>query len=301
MRRMRVARFAVFFALFCACAKSGIDGDDVAKLDVLGSPADVAPRIRKADAKGTRIYATFKKGDFFDELQLDWNASQGRAAPQWIALEASKETTNEERTRLGEVLHGGLLPGDAWIYGPIRIALKQNGSLEGTVDPKPGDAPNPRFEKQASIMMHVFAHAAFDAPLGVSADDMRDDFGGGYPVASLAKIDPQTPYSGAPAHITSIFPGASVNGAHIEIALDHPIALFARLDWDDAPTGKLKKALVTESWSADRKSFDACLKKATLEGGATIQVTGSVATASAEGGFTKDAWSSVVKALDACR
>ena len=298
---MKTPYFIVFFALAGACTKSGIDGDDVAKLDVHGSPAEVAPRIRNADAKGTRIYAHFKKGDFFDELQLDWNASQGRAAPQWIALEASKETTTEERSRLAEVLHGGLLPGDAWIYGPIRIALKQNGSLEGTIDPKPGSADNPQFEKQATIMMRVFDHAAFGSPLGVSADDMRDAFGGGYPVASLAEIDPQTPASGAAVHVTSIFPGASVNASHVEIALDHPIALFVRLDWDAAPTGKLKKALFTESWSADRKAFDACLKKAPLEGGAAIQVAGSVATATAEGGFTKEGWGSVVKAIDACR
>ena len=298
---MKLARFAVFLALFCACSKSGIDEGDIARLDVHGMPADVAPRIPKADAKGTRIFAHFKKDDFFDELQLDWNGSQGRAAPQWIALEASKETTTEERSRLGEVLHGGLLPGDAWIYGPIRIALKQNGSLEGTIDPKPGNLENPLFEKQSSIMMRVFAHAAFGSPLGVSADDMRDAFGGGYPVAGLAKIDPATVTSAAAAHVTSIFPGASVSVPHVEIALDHPVALFARLDWDDAPSGKLKKALFTESWTADRKSFDACLKKTTLAGGATIQVAGSVATAIAPDGFTKDAWSSIVAAVDACR
>lgn len=298
---MKTPYFAVILALGCGCAKSGIDEGDIAKLDVHGTPAEVAPRIPKADAKGTRIFAHFKKDDFFDELQLDWNGSLGRAAPQWIALEASKETPIEERSRLGEVLHGGLLPGDAWIYGPIRIALKQNGSLEGTVDPKPGNADNPLFEKQSSIMMRVFAHAAFGAPLGVSADDMRDAFGGGYPLASLDKIDPTTATSGAAAHVTSIFPGASVNASHIEIAVDHPVALFARLDWDDAPNGKLKKVLFTESWNADRKAFDACLKKATLAGGATLQVAGSVATASAPESFTKEAWSSVVAAVDGCR
>ncbi|MGH7328270.1 MAG: hypothetical protein ACREJX_07960, partial [Polyangiaceae bacterium] len=199
---MRIALFFPCFVVLCACAKPpGLAGDDLAKLDVQGSPADVAKRIPKSDAQGTRIYASFQKDRFFDQLQLEWNGSQGRAAPQWIALEASKDATADERTHLGEVLHGWLLPGDAWIFGPIKIALKENGSLEGTIDPKPGGAPNPLFEKQAAIMLHVFAHAGFDSPLDVSADDMRNLFGGGYPVASLANIDPETPSSGAAAHV----------------------------------------------------------------------------------------------------
>ncbi len=291
----------VVLALFAgACAKSdGLGADDIAKLDILGSPAEVAPRIRKADAKGTRIYASFAKDAFFDQLQLDWNGSQGRAAPQWIALEASKEVTNEERARLGASLHGGLLPGDAWIFGPIRIALKQNGSLEGTIDPKPGGTANPLFEKQSSILMHVFAHAAFDAPLGVSAEDMRDFFGGGYPVASLAKIDPATPSSKAGAHVVSILPGASVNASNIEIAVDQPALPFVRLDWEAAPDGKLGKVVLTETWTGDHKAFDACMRKRSLPEGAHLDVGGTVGSLS--GSLTREAWTSFVASLDACR
>lgn len=293
-------------AIFCACAlvtacSNGdrIDASDVAKLDVQTTPDAMAGKLRGADKNGTRVYASFKKDAFFDQLQLDWNGSDGRNAPQWIALEATKKATADERSRLAEVLHGGLLPGDAWTFGPIRIALKANGSLEGTVDPKPGGLKNPLFEKQSEILLRIFVHAAFGEPLDVSADDMRDAFGGGYPVASLAKIDPTTATKDAAAHVTSIFPGASPNDSHVALAVDHPVALFLVLEWNEAATGTLEKVVLTAPFGANHDAFAACAKKIVSD--AKLDVAGSVGTLSADGGISKDAWKSFVAALDACR
>ena len=249
----------------------GVVPADLARFDAAGSPQAVGKQLQGAHVEQKTVTANFRTGSAgpFKSLRFDWSASS-LAAPEFIVLGTtdSKATAPADvEARLSADLPGGLDAQGTWKFGAVYVQYRKElgGGIDVTVDPHPDSGDNPLAARQVSVAMHVIANAAFNLPLGVDANEMRDVFGGGYPVKNLLELDPKTTVANAPNAMKALFPGASVEAHSFHVHFDHPLISGAILQWDDPDEhdGRMRSIRfdVTRAYHARRESFVACLEK----------------------------------------
>lgn len=296
----------------------GIVPADIATLKIVDSPANVAKELQGADASESVVTARFRKGSAgpFDTLSLGWGKT---TAPKSISVTSKNGPIPPEVAgRLGKILHGGF-DGKYWTFGPIVVTLRDDAKSVGIAI-----APdkNPLFERQAVVALRVLDAAVFGAPLGVSDDEMRAVFGGGYPIADLARLDPKTLVADADARMTTLFPGASQKAHSYEFGLDHPMLAFAKVQWDDADEhgGRMRKIDFKLAVGAKgrRDAWVQCLAKSlgpaksgtggdaywvymTGRDDAHFTVRPESADMDAYNLFPADAYAAIFSAVDTCR
>ena len=311
----------------------GVVPADLAHLDVTRSPAAVGKDLQGANVGKTKVTADFRTGSAgpFKSIRLEWEESHPDA-PQWLVLEPanSKSTPPADiEARLAADLHGGLSPQSDWKFGAVSVQYRKDGGGEINidVDPNPHEGDNPLAARQAAVAMRVLAHAAFNQPLGVDPKEMREVFGGGYPVRTFLKIDPKTTGENSTSVMKGLFSGAFIHYRSFDVGLDHPLLSMATLEWDDPDEhgGRLRKITFrpTSAYHDKRESFVACLEKtlgpavktpqkkgaphyhfelAKFPVEATFELLASdILEMDAFDVFPSDKWNGVFTAIDGCR
>lgn len=249
----------------------GVLPADLARLNVVGSPESVGKELQGAHVTKDGVTADFRTGSAapFKSLRFDWSESH-MTAPQWLVIEpidSKAKPSADVEARLSSALPGGLSAQSDWKFGAVFVQFRKDvgGEIDISVDPHPHDDNNPLAARQAAVAMRVLANAAFGQPLDVDPNEMREVFGGGYPVASMLQLDPTTRVANARAVMKRLFSGAFVHANSFDVSLDHPLLSRATVKWDDDDEhgGRMRNVTfdVTSAFSGRRDSFVTCLAK----------------------------------------
>jgi len=102
------------------------------------------------------------------------------------------------------------------------------------------------WQRRIDALWQVARAIVIGRPVTLDADSRRDWLGTGYPIQTLASIDPRVDVDGSRAHMLKLFPGASWSARATELTftvpLTHPWFDEAQVAWTNAKRGRLSSA-----------------------------------------------------------
>ncbi|MGK3994172.1 hypothetical protein [Sorangium sp. So ce1024] len=248
-------------------APSGLALEQLASITMRERAEDLAKLPGATLVEKTRVRVPLAS-PAWSMITFEWDAAHPEHVRQFYLNNPSPHSSYGEVRRRLE----GLLPkrwtGDS--FGWRGISLHFTPSSGGlNVNASPPDAiggGNPYWKEQIELMWRVVQSAALGLPAQVDPAAVRDYLGGGYPLATLAKIDLATDVDASAAAIKKLFPGApSEKRVQLtyHVAIDHPWFGMAELSWENARGGKLVTVVIRPPGSgaalAHQDRISACI------------------------------------------
>jgi hypothetical protein len=131
-----------------------------------------------------------------------------------------------------------------------------------------GSDKNPHWKEQVEAGWDVIRSVVLGLPVTVSVADKRDWLGGGYPLTTVAAIDPDVDVDHSAATMKGAFAEVQVReaaGLDFTIALDHPWFGEAELDWPNEKDGTLQQMYIrpppqSSSQFPNQDAIEACVQ-----------------------------------------
>jgi hypothetical protein len=158
--------------------------------------------------------------------------------------------------------HHVRLKDDAFSWGAIHVEVNPS-TAEVWFQVKPSTGVSATAH-QIDAARQLVLGAAFGLPTHMTAREIDDAIGAGYPTAEIGKLDLATTLPDAETLLKKRFPAMlHLSTVTFLVPLDHPIVRAVRLDWQDGPGGHLAHVEpdVAHAYGAVRTRLEACLEK----------------------------------------
>ncbi|WP_437785745.1 hypothetical protein [Sorangium sp. So ce1097] len=224
-------------------APSGLAPEKLASITMRERAEDLAKLPGATLVEKTRVRVPLAS-PAWSTITFEWDAAHPEHVRQFYLNGPSSHPSHGEARRRLEDLLPKRWTGETfgWRGVSLHVAPSSGGLNVNVSPPDASGGGSTYWKEQIELMWRVVQSAALGLPAQVDPAAVRDYLGGGYPLATLAKIDLATDVDASAAAIKKLFPGTPPEKRiqlTYHVAIDHPWFGTSELGWENAPGGKL--------------------------------------------------------------
>jgi hypothetical protein len=286
----------------------GATAEDVANVELAATPKAFAKTIPQAQVRGDEVRVKLRHTVVgFEEARFYWEHSSDQVSRMKLVPEREKDDGKKgklEHDTRPKSLEGRLAnwaPGidhGSYRWGPVKLAASDDGELSFTIEHASSDdhTVNSMFAKQAEAARQVIVATAFEIQPTLSAKEIADALGSGYPLAEVAKIDVTSRKAQALAAIQAQFPASIVEESKVRIPVAFPGVrnITIRLSSQSRPRLEFSTTTALQNNVAPLQT---CVNAKT----SLLSIRGNAIDETGDGDLDNATFSSVLLALDACK
>jgi hypothetical protein len=288
----------------------GATAEDVANVDLATTPKALAKAMPASEKRSDEVRVKFRHTVVgFEETRFYWEHSGDHVSRMKLIPEREKDDGKKgklEHDTSPKSLEGRLAnwaPGidhGSYRWGAVKLAASDDGELSFSIDESPSDdhSVNSMFAKQVEAARQVIVAVAFEIQPTLSAKEIADALGSGYPLADVAKIDVSMRKPQALAAIQAQFPASLVEESKVRIPVAFPGLRNVTIRWSSSSQSRPRLEFsTTTALQGSLGSLQTCVATKTQ----SLSIRGNAVDVTISGDLDNATFSSVLLALDACK